>query len=78
MGEDYREYRAAAETIAAEAGALLREAYGHVSAREKGPADLVTDFWAVYPRTWVMSLRRDRVTVGRRGWPGQLGRVRRD
>lgn len=43
MTEDYREYQAAAERIAAEAGALLREAYGRVSAREKGPADLVTE-----------------------------------
>jgi myo-inositol-1(or 4)-monophosphatase len=41
--EDYREYQAAAEVIAAEAGALLREAHGRVTAREKGPADLVTE-----------------------------------
>ena len=43
MSEDYREYQAAAERIAAEAGELLLEAYGRVSAREKGPADLVTE-----------------------------------
>ena len=43
MSDDYRGYQAAAERIAAEAGALLREAYGRVSAREKGPADLVTE-----------------------------------
>jgi len=41
--EDYRVYQKAAERIAAEAGALLREAYGRVSVREKGPADLVTE-----------------------------------
>ncbi|MCA1685660.1 MAG: inositol monophosphatase [Planctomycetia bacterium] len=43
MSEDYREYQAAAERIAVEAGTLLRESYGRVSAREKGPADLVTE-----------------------------------
>ena len=43
MSEDYREYQDAAERIAVEAGALLLEAYGRVSAREKGPADLVTE-----------------------------------
>lgn len=43
MSQDYREYQTAAERIAAEAGALLLDAYGRVSAREKGPADLVTD-----------------------------------
>ena len=43
MSDDYRAYQAAAERIAAEAGALLLDAYGHVSAREKGPADLVTE-----------------------------------
>jgi myo-inositol-1(or 4)-monophosphatase len=41
--DDYREYQRAAERIAAEAGALLLEAFGNVTAREKGPADLVTD-----------------------------------
>jgi myo-inositol-1(or 4)-monophosphatase len=40
---DYREYQVAAERIAAEAGALLRDSYGRVPAREKGPADLVTE-----------------------------------
>jgi myo-inositol-1(or 4)-monophosphatase len=34
---------ALAERMAHEAGELLRDAYGHVSAREKGPSDLVTD-----------------------------------
>ena len=43
MSVDYRAYQDAAEQIAAEAGGLLRAAYGKVSAREKGPADLVTD-----------------------------------
>ena len=33
----------AAERFAAEAGELLLDAYGHVSVREKGPADLVTE-----------------------------------
>ena len=43
MSQDYQEYQAAAERIAIEAGALLRDAYGKVVAREKGPGDLVTD-----------------------------------
>jgi myo-inositol-1(or 4)-monophosphatase len=43
LSEDYRIYQAKAEEIAAEAGGLLRAAYGRVSAREKGPADLVTE-----------------------------------
>jgi myo-inositol-1(or 4)-monophosphatase len=43
VSENYREYQVAAERIAAEAGGLLLEAYGRVSAREKGPADLVTE-----------------------------------
>jgi myo-inositol-1(or 4)-monophosphatase len=40
---DYRSFQGAAEAVAAEAGALLLRAYGRVSAREKGPADLVTE-----------------------------------
>jgi myo-inositol-1(or 4)-monophosphatase len=40
---DYREYQEEAERVAREAGALLRESYGRVEAREKGPSDLVTD-----------------------------------
>jgi myo-inositol-1(or 4)-monophosphatase len=43
LSEDYREYRAAAADIAREAGQLLRQMYRRVSAREKGPADLVTE-----------------------------------
>jgi myo-inositol-1(or 4)-monophosphatase len=43
VSEDYRVYQQAAERIAAEAGELLRLAYGRVSVREKGPADLVTE-----------------------------------
>lgn len=43
MNENYRLYQARAERIAAEAGQLLLESYGKVSAREKGPADLVTE-----------------------------------
>ncbi|AGA27213.1 inositol monophosphatase family protein [Singulisphaera acidiphila] len=43
MSQDYRVYQAAAERMAREAGALLRDAYGRVIAREKGPGDLVTD-----------------------------------
>jgi myo-inositol-1(or 4)-monophosphatase len=39
----YAEYLALAEKAALEAGELLKAAYGHVSAREKGPGDLVTD-----------------------------------
>jgi myo-inositol-1(or 4)-monophosphatase len=39
----YSEYRLLAVSAALEAGKLLRAAYGHVSAREKGPGDLVTD-----------------------------------
>ena len=40
---DYRPYQVAAERAALEAGALLKAAYGRVSAREKRPGDLVTD-----------------------------------
>jgi myo-inositol-1(or 4)-monophosphatase len=43
VAEDYREFQEVAEQAAREAGALLREAYGRVLAREKGPSDLVTD-----------------------------------
>ena len=43
MPDDYRPYRDEAERIAREAGTLLRSSYGKVSAREKGPSDLVTD-----------------------------------
>ena len=43
MTEDYRAAQALAERMATEAGALLKSAYGHVAAREKGPADLVTE-----------------------------------
>ncbi len=43
MNQDYRTYQKTAELIANEAGALLKQAYGRVSAREKGPADLVTE-----------------------------------
>ena len=43
MNQDYREYQRAAERMAWEAGVLLRDAYGRVTAREKGPGDLVTD-----------------------------------
>ncbi|MFO0910251.1 MAG: inositol monophosphatase family protein [Isosphaeraceae bacterium] len=43
MTHDYRNYRIVAEAMAREAGAVLRDAYGRVDAREKGPADLVTE-----------------------------------
>jgi myo-inositol-1(or 4)-monophosphatase len=43
LSEDYRHYRAAAEEIAREAGQVLQRMFRQVSAREKGPADLVTD-----------------------------------
>lgn len=43
MSDDYRSFQRAAESIAQEAGALLLAAYGRVAAREKGPADLVTE-----------------------------------
>lgn len=43
MQQDYREYQAAAERMALEAGTVLSEAYGRVAAREKRPGDLVTD-----------------------------------
>lgn len=39
----YCTYRDHAERMAHEAGALLKAAYGHVEAREKGPGDLVTE-----------------------------------
>ena len=40
---DYDTLRRFAEGLAREAGAVLLSHYGRVSAREKGPADLVTD-----------------------------------
>jgi myo-inositol-1(or 4)-monophosphatase len=43
LTREYQEYQAAAEQIASEAGVILRGWYGRVSAREKGPADLVTE-----------------------------------
>jgi myo-inositol-1(or 4)-monophosphatase len=43
VSENYAVYRAEAERIGVESGRLLFEAYGRVSAREKGPADLVTE-----------------------------------
>jgi myo-inositol-1(or 4)-monophosphatase len=43
VSDDYRTFQAAAGSIAVEAGSVLRKAYGRVSAREKGPADLVTE-----------------------------------
>ena len=43
MSFDYRPFQKVAESAAREAGALLREAYGRVAAREKRPGDLVTD-----------------------------------
>jgi myo-inositol-1(or 4)-monophosphatase len=43
VSRDYQQYQRAAEAMAVEAGVLLREAHGRVAAREKGPADLVTD-----------------------------------
>jgi myo-inositol-1(or 4)-monophosphatase len=43
LSEDYRKYQEVAEGAATLAGRLLRGAYGRVTAREKGPGDLVTD-----------------------------------
>lgn len=43
LTDDYRDHRAVAERAAREAGTILRAAYGTVQAREKAPADLVTD-----------------------------------
>jgi myo-inositol-1(or 4)-monophosphatase len=43
LQEGYRKYQAVAERIAVEAGGLVRDWYGRVSAREKAPADLVTE-----------------------------------
>jgi myo-inositol-1(or 4)-monophosphatase len=43
VSDDYREYQDVAERLATVAGRLLRDAYGQVEAREKGPGDLVTD-----------------------------------
>ncbi len=43
MSVDYRPFLQVAEAVAREAGALLKDAYGRVSAREKKPGDLVTD-----------------------------------
>ncbi len=43
MAEVYQAYREAAEQIARRAGNVLRELYGRVEAREKGPSDLVTE-----------------------------------
>src|SRR5689334_6662346 len=39
----YLPYLEHAERMAREAGELLKQAYGHVEPREKGPGDLVTD-----------------------------------
>jgi myo-inositol-1(or 4)-monophosphatase len=43
VAEDYRSFRRWRSRPRGRRGALLREAYGRVSAREKGPSDLVTD-----------------------------------
>jgi len=43
LNHDYRPYRETAVAVAAEAGRVLLDHYGRVEAREKGPADLVTD-----------------------------------
>jgi myo-inositol-1(or 4)-monophosphatase len=43
VSEGYGAFLAEAERIAREAGRVLRDAFGRVSAREKGPADLVTE-----------------------------------
>ena len=43
MNQDYRPYQAVAERVAVEAGELLLQAYGQVSARQKRSGDLVTD-----------------------------------
>jgi myo-inositol-1(or 4)-monophosphatase len=41
--DDYRPYREVAERAARAGGAILRDAFGRVVAREKAPYDLVTD-----------------------------------
>ena len=43
MSDTYENELAHAERMAVEAGKLLRGAFGRVSAREKGPSDLVTE-----------------------------------
>jgi myo-inositol-1(or 4)-monophosphatase len=43
LNQDYRPYQAVAERVAVEAGELLLQAYGQVSARQKRSGDLVTD-----------------------------------
>ncbi|WP_435010133.1 inositol monophosphatase family protein [Tundrisphaera lichenicola] len=43
MSGSYREYRTVAERAAVEAGRILLDSYGKVSAREKAPGDLVTE-----------------------------------
>jgi myo-inositol-1(or 4)-monophosphatase len=43
LRKDYREYQEFAARVAVEAGGILRDAYGRVAAREKGPGDLVTE-----------------------------------
>ena len=43
MNQDYRPYQEVAERVAVEAGELLLQAYGQVSARQKRSGDLVTD-----------------------------------
>jgi myo-inositol-1(or 4)-monophosphatase len=43
LTHDYQPYREFAEQAARRAGAILLEAFGKVSAREKAPGDLVTD-----------------------------------
>jgi myo-inositol-1(or 4)-monophosphatase len=43
LRKDYRPYQEFAAKVAIEAGGVLRDAYGRVTAREKGPGDLVTE-----------------------------------
>jgi myo-inositol-1(or 4)-monophosphatase len=59
VSDEYRQYRQAAEGLAAEAGRLLRDAYGRVEAREKGPGDLVTEADLASQRLIAERIRRD-------------------
>ncbi len=43
MAENYQHYRTIAESVARNAGAVLRDRFGRVDVREKGPGDLVTE-----------------------------------
>ena len=56
MNPDYSPYRVVAERAAIEAGQILLDRYGKVTAREKGPGDLVTEADSASQRAIVAAL----------------------